>query len=273
MNTVLIEAHPLVRTGIAHLLRTLKGVTGVTVVEPDDGMFDAIEANADAGLLVIGLPLPHLDELSAIGEIMHRPHARHVVVLAESESPDIIRTLMQMGLSGYTVKHSPGEVIAASLELVLVGGQYIPASALLPESRLDGTPNPALAGDPQTDPKLLGITPRQYEILVLLSRGHPVKTISRMLNISEATAKAHISTLYRRLKVRSRTEAVYVANQRGVWRATPSPTRIGRTRSLACPFCWIGPRPTWCACVKQPRSSSPRRNSPPPTTCRSPTTW
>ncbi|MEO1358335.1 MAG: LuxR C-terminal-related transcriptional regulator, partial [Pseudomonadota bacterium] len=34
-------------------------------------------------------------------------------------------------------------------------------------------------------------------------------------NISEATAKAHISTLYRRLKVRSRTEAVYVANQRG----------------------------------------------------------
>ena len=55
MNTVLIEAHPLVRTGIAHLLRTLKGVTGVTVVEPDDGMFDAIEANADAGLLVIGL--------------------------------------------------------------------------------------------------------------------------------------------------------------------------------------------------------------------------
>ncbi len=142
MNTVLIEAHPLVRTGIAHLLRTLKGVTGVTVVEPDEGMFDAIEAHADAGLLVIGLPLPHLDELSAIGEIMHRPHARHVVVLAESESPDIIRTLMQMGLSGYTLKHSPGEVIAASLELVLVGGQYIPASALLPESRLDGTPNP-----------------------------------------------------------------------------------------------------------------------------------
>ncbi|MEO1356352.1 MAG: response regulator transcription factor, partial [Pseudomonadota bacterium] len=152
MNTVLIEAHPLVRTGIAHLLRTLKGVTGVTVVEPDEGMFDAIETNADAGLLVIGLPLPHLDELSAIGEIMHRPHARHVVVLAESESPDIIRTLMQMGLSGYTLKHSPGEVIAASLELVLVGGQYIPASALLPESRLDGAPNPALAGDPQTDP-------------------------------------------------------------------------------------------------------------------------
>lgn len=159
MNTVLIEAHPLVRTGIAHLLRTLKGVTGVTVVEPDEGMFDAIETNADAGLLVIGLPLPHLDELSAIGEIMHRPHARHVVVLAESESPDIIRTLMQMGLSGYTLKHSPGEVIAASLELVLVGGQYIPASALLPESRLDGAPNPTLAGDPQTDPKLLGITP------------------------------------------------------------------------------------------------------------------
>lgn len=140
MNTVLVEAHPLVRTGIAHLLRALKGVTGVTIVEPDEGMFDVIEANAEAGLLVIGLPLPHLDELSAIGEIMHRPHARHVMVLAESESPDTIRTLIRMGLSGYTLKHSPGEVIAASLELVLVGGQYIPTNALLPQSRLDGAP-------------------------------------------------------------------------------------------------------------------------------------
>ena len=64
--------------GLLWMRATLKGVTGVTVVEPDEGMFDAIETNADAGLLVIGLPLPHLDELSAIGEIMHRPHARHL---------------------------------------------------------------------------------------------------------------------------------------------------------------------------------------------------
>ncbi|AOE92600.1 Putative HTH-type transcriptional regulator YhjB (plasmid) [Ralstonia solanacearum] len=89
------------------------------------------------------------------------------------------------------------------------------------------------------DCALLGLTQRQYEILVLLSRGHPVKTISRMLGISEATTKAHINALYRRLEVRSRTEAVFVATQRGAMLmshprlveapAYATPARLART--------------------------------------------
>ena len=56
---------------------------------------------------------------------------------------------------------------------------------------------------------------RQYEVLVLLARGYPIKTVSRMLNISVATVKSHACTLYQRLKVRNKGEAVYAALQRG----------------------------------------------------------
>ncbi len=63
--------------------------------------------------------------------------------------------------------------------------------------------------------EMLQITPRQYEVLVLLARGHPIKTVSRMLNISVATVKSHACTLYQRLKVRNKGEAVYAALQRG----------------------------------------------------------
>ncbi|MBY4896854.1 response regulator transcription factor [Cupriavidus sp. AU9028] len=63
--------------------------------------------------------------------------------------------------------------------------------------------------------EMLQITPRQYEVLVLLARGHPIKTVSRMLNISVATVKSHACTLYQRLKVRNKGEAVYTALQRG----------------------------------------------------------
>ncbi len=52
--------------------------------------------------------------------------------------------------------------------------------------------------------QLLKITPRQYEVLVLLSRGYPIKTVSRMLNISVATAKTHACTLYQRLQVKNK---------------------------------------------------------------------
>lgn len=63
--------------------------------------------------------------------------------------------------------------------------------------------------------RLLNITPRQYEVLLLLARGYPLKTVSRILNISTATAKAHASTLHQRLHVNSKGEAVFKARQRG----------------------------------------------------------
>jgi DNA-binding NarL/FixJ family response regulator len=66
-----------------------------------------------------------------------------------------------------------------------------------------------------TEAEMLRITPRQYEVLVLLARGYPIKTVSRYLNISVSTAKAHTETLYQRLDVNNRSEAVYTAFARG----------------------------------------------------------
>lgn len=69
----------------------------------------------------------------------------------------------------------------------------------------------------------LNITERQYEVLVLLARGYPIKTVSRVLNISVATAKTHACTLYQRLQVRNKGEAVYEALRRGAKLNWPGP--------------------------------------------------
>jgi two-component system nitrate/nitrite response regulator NarL len=61
----------------------------------------------------------------------------------------------------------------------------------------------------------LRLTPRQQEVLKLLACGHPIKTVSRMMAISTATAKAHTASLYRQLKVNSRDEAVHIARLKG----------------------------------------------------------
>lgn len=68
---------------------------------------------------------------------------------------------------------------------------------------------------------MLHLTHRQYEVLVLLAKGYPLKKISRELNISVATAKTHAEALYQRLSVNSRNAAVYAAVSRGAtlgWR-------------------------------------------------------
>ncbi|MGO4764726.1 response regulator transcription factor [Cupriavidus sp. 2KB_3] len=76
---------------------------------------------------------------------------------------------------------------------------------------------------PTAGAHLLNITERQYEVLALLARGYPIKTVSRLLNISVATAKTHACTLYQRLHVRNKGEAVYVALQRGATLNWPGP--------------------------------------------------
>lgn len=62
---------------------------------------------------------------------------------------------------------------------------------------------------------LLNLTPRQYEVLTLLARGYPIKTISRKLKIAISTAKTHTDTLYQRLSVHNGQAAVYEALTRG----------------------------------------------------------
>jgi len=80
--------------------------------------------------------------------------------------------------------------------------------------------------------ELLGLTPRQYEVLVLRAKGYPMKTVGRCLNISVATAKAHTETLYQRLDVHNRNAAVYAAVSRGAklgWACMGSSAEQGQT--------------------------------------------
>lgn len=82
--------------------------------------------------------------------------------------------------------------------------------------------------------RMLNVTPRQYEVLVLLARGYPLKKVSRELDISLATAKTHTEALYQRLAVNNRNAAVYSAIAKGAtlgWYAAESPEKHGIRRS------------------------------------------
>lgn len=81
-----------------------------------------------------------------------------------------------------------------------------------------------------TESRALGLTPRQYEVLVLLARGHTLKAIAQRLNIAVATVKVHAETTYQRLHVHNRTEAVYAAISRGAtlgWSSVPREIATG----------------------------------------------
>lgn len=191
-------------------------------------------------------------ELTHAAQRVYSP--RHMLLISGTTSVPYSLPRLRPILAGYVHESAPTDLLMASIRLILAGGECFPlpaprAGAAYPSSsesrrpvvssEASGLPRaapptvqpvavqlgrvtrnpPKVVGDGAslaiTEAEMLRITPRQYEVLVLLARGYPIKTVSRHLNISVSTAKAHTETLYQRLDVNNRSEAVYAAFARG----------------------------------------------------------
>lgn len=218
MKAVLLENHPLLRAGLAQLLA--HPTLGLEVVAPalPVGVPGELQAsNERADLLVIGLdeadaPADAGQFAAQLREAIASSEASRVVLLAASLSAEEAHVAMTCGVDAYVAKSQSPEVLLATLRLVLAGGQSYPA--LMP--RATSAAMPMLSLDASEAAQRLNVSLRQYEVLVLLSRGHSVKGVGRLLGISEATVKTHACTLYRRLNVRNKSEAVYAAMRLGI---------------------------------------------------------
>lgn len=243
---VLMEAHPLLRLGLLQILNRLGGVW--KIVELDFSDLPKPEPDAIAvDLLIYGIPIGADSEWTPLAEAQRVLTPKRILLLTDVlPLPSSLQGLPEVPVYGCVMKTVSVEILEAAIRLVMAGGQCFPdkqqvqtvpasfclpaVAALPPSPTLSLTPSlpmhphdMGLAPDADSGnsigmikgAQLLDLTPRQYEVLVLLARGHPIKTISRMLNISVATAKTHACTLYQRLHVRNKGEAVYTARQRG----------------------------------------------------------
>jgi DNA-binding NarL/FixJ family response regulator len=233
---VLIEAHPLLRLGLRQILGKVEGVWEIVGLDLAN-LNEATELNRNAELLIFGLPIETETGWQALAEVRRVLAPKRILLLVDSMPLQALSRLPEGSIHGCLMKTASIEVLEAAIRLVMAGGQCFPSGQLAGTS-MDGQaaavtmhPMSALASSPVHDveglavskismpvtagAQLLKITPRQYEVLVLLSRGYPIKTVSRMLNISVATAKTHACTLYQRLQVKNKGEAVYTALQRG----------------------------------------------------------
>lgn len=228
----IIEPHPVLRFGLSQLLSesmssaAVEGLDYEHLNSPDgDGM------ESELVLLSVSSSSQCRGQIEAVKRI-HSPKA--VLLLAEPEdiSPELYND--HPIVRGVVKKDSTPELLKASVKLVLAGGTCFPVFSkgsgerpLL--SRYEPVKWPprsdATAADSHSkadEAKMLGLTPRQYEVLVLLARGYPLKTVGKHLNISVATAKAHTETLYQRLDVHNRNAAVYAAVARGATLGWPN---------------------------------------------------
>ena len=225
----LIDSHPILRLGLARILGNIDTVREVRIYDPE--YLAASPQNAESGLavqiLLFGLTGDAAHDQELFEQMVQLIEPKSALLLAEhAREPGVAHPLV----SGRIKKSASSELIEAAVRLIIAGGRCFPApseaddlaepapafgSSATPQTSnaLDGWPSPsAIAASARS----LRITPRQFEILMLRARGFSHKTVGQMLNISEATVKAHASAMYRRLDVSTRQEAVKMATERGI---------------------------------------------------------
>jgi DNA-binding NarL/FixJ family response regulator len=191
------DDHPIMRAALTSALASLGDVRFVEAADAA-GTHAMLDAHPELDCVLVDLRMPGSSGVETIRELRARAPGVPVIVVSADEQPGHVSALVSLGVSGYVPKSEPPAVIVSAVRLVLAGGTYVPPRLLAPAAR---------------EPALPDLTPRQIEVLRLLARGLPNKSIANALGVSEGTIKVHLIAIFRTLGVRNRTAAVVAAQR------------------------------------------------------------
>jgi DNA-binding NarL/FixJ family response regulator len=192
-HILLIDDHALFRSGLRLVLQA--GITGADISEAAS-LEQAVRAAEPPALVLLDIQLQGVNGLEGLGLLKQRWPDVPVVMLSSSAEPETIRLALSRGASAFCSKADTAEKIIGLIHQVLAGA--LPAGKATPDT-----------GKPR-------LTPRQCEVLDLLSEGLSNKAIARRLDLSEFTVRAHVQAVLGVLGVSSRSQATFAARSSGL---------------------------------------------------------
>lgn len=223
---VVADSHSIFRASLRQLLSvppmTIKEVysvdvgTGFQVVGEAGTGEETVRVveSADPDLLLLDLSMPRMSGLEALGELQgHNDRMRTVLLAATFDKPQLL-TAVQLGVRGLILKDSTTEVLFEAVVSVLAG-QYFLGRALITD--LIEAVRPLIDTSRAQGGKLaFGLTPREREVLTLVSAGCANKEIARQCAVSEETVKHHLTRIFGKVGVSNRTELAMIAARNGL---------------------------------------------------------
>jgi DNA-binding NarL/FixJ family response regulator len=200
IRVVLVDDHAVVRAGIRQFLETASDIT--VVAEADDGhSAQTLLAQFKPDVAVLDLQLPDISGVELTRWLRENHDTiRILIVTAHDENPYVTAAL-KAGADGYMLKTaSPAELIGA-VRAVYAGKSALDFSVarkILQSSRTSG----------MNDNDQEQLTEREAEVLALAAEGQTNKIIGQNLSISSRTVQSHLASIYTKLDVNTRTEAV-----------------------------------------------------------------
>ncbi|MFT3965613.1 MAG: response regulator transcription factor [Sphingobium sp.] len=206
----LVVGNGLTREGLKHILL--------------DSGFDIVQAVSDIDCLDDQPDLANhvivVDHHAKMGDIDHVVAAVHeqfltakIVILNDDFDFDIMRRAFEAGVAGYILKDVSHESFVTKIKLTLMDERVAPSRLIDMISSSWSSTSPTREKSKST---IFNLTAREQDILDRLVLGQPNKLISRELQISEATVKVGLRTIFRKLAVKNRTQAALKARNAGL---------------------------------------------------------
>ncbi|MGE3875117.1 MAG: response regulator [Parvibaculaceae bacterium] len=212
LRIVVADDHALVRGGIGVLIKTLYQDSELVECNNYEKTLKALDQPEPVDLLLLDLLMPGMDLIRSVKHICTRWPDVPVIVISVREDMQTIREALRSGAMGYIPKTSSPDVTMNAIRLVLSGGIYVPPDALQLGSGLssDSQLNEefGLPAATASSRGAHGLTPRQEDVMQLMSEGRSNKEIAAELDLTAGTVKMHLSRIYKVLGAKSRTEAI-----------------------------------------------------------------
>jgi DNA-binding NarL/FixJ family response regulator len=196
IRVVLADDHPLIRAGLRARLLEEPGINVVGEVSSGDGVV-TICRERKPEVLVLDLNMPGPPASTITAEIGTRLPEVKVLILTAYDDDAYVRGLVAAGISGYVLKDEAPDALVDAVRSVANGGTWFSRPLVA-----------KLVRPAETRRYGVRLTPRERELLDLLSRGLDNVRIADHLNLGEQTVRNYLSRLYSKLGVRTRAAAI-----------------------------------------------------------------
>jgi len=238
LKVLIVDAHPLMRDGLANVLTGLSERVEVLQADSLEGALAALDTHPDTALVLLDLIMPDGDGTSVLERVREAHPEIPIVVVSGTTDHATVTAAIRSGAMGFISKRSAPPVLLGALRLVLAGEVYVPPEVLRTQLLTPPRRGPSTVADHARGGKHLDLTKRQLDVLALLVQGKPNKVICRELGLAEGTVKAHTAAIFRALRVSNRTEAGFAVSYLGiqvpapVGSASPEPQPFAARRLL-----------------------------------------
>nr|AWU50912.1 NarL-YdfI [Cloning vector iND48]AWU50925.1 NarL-YdfI [Cloning vector iND134]AWU50928.1 NarL-YdfI [Cloning vector iND135]AWU50931.1 NarL-YdfI [Cloning vector iND138]AWU50934.1 NarL-YdfI [Cloning vector iND136] len=205
---LLIDDHPMLRTGVKQLISMAPDITVVGEASNGEQGIELAES-LDPDLILLDLNMPGMNGLETLDKLREKSLSGRIVVFSVSNHEEDVVTALKRGADGYLLKDMEPEDLLKALHQAAAGEMVLSPDILKRLQEIQFERMKKQRNETQ-------LTEKEVIVLKAIAKGLKSKAIAFDLGVSERTVKSRLTSIYNKLGANSRTEAVTIAMQKGI---------------------------------------------------------